>query len=193
MSTDESKNKQYTNYQMIDVVNGELHLKTHTFAKYDVVCNNVFKQSDADSIRTVLDAGCSLGGIGLKIATLNGIYNVMLNNVTISELDTAKEIANLCNITNVEFSSDNILNLNTNYDLTLYFALIHHLLRTKDITDILQIINDQTNLYTVIEIPLRGDASLHNIVEVSNIDNPWSTKYKPLLYVVCVLISLQKS
>lgn len=177
---DQSKSKKYNDYQIIDVINGVIHLKNHTLEKYVTVIKNVFNQPNSNNIKTVLDAGCALGGIGLKIATINGIEKVTLNNVTKSELNTSKEIAKLCNISNIEFSDDNIFNIKDNYDLTMYFALIHHLSRVKDITNILQMIRDQTNLYTVIEIPIKGDVLLDKIVEASKIENPWINRYKVL-------------
>jgi hypothetical protein len=180
MSIVNKTNKQYRDYQIIDIINGIIHLKDHTLSKYKNVIDNVFNQYNSGNIKTIIDAGCSLGGIGLKLATLNGIEKVTLNNVTGSELNTAKEISHLCDISNVEFSYDNIFNITDSYDLTLYFALIHHLLRVKSISDILQMINIQTNMYTVMEIPIKGDALLNKIVQDSKIEDPWSDRYKAL-------------
>lgn len=184
-----SEVKHYNDYQVIDITGDVITLGSHTLLKYNTVIQNIFNQFDNEvtfgksNIRTVLDAGCSLGGIGLKISKNNNIESVMLNNVTVSELNVSKEIAELCGIKNVIFSSDNIFDVKDRFDLTMYFALIHHLLRCKDITEILQMIRCQTNMYTVMEIPVQGDALLDNIVNASQIQNPWSTRYKALTSV----------
>jgi hypothetical protein len=181
--------KRYNDYQHIEASRGQLELFSHTYDKY-VLGSQVVD----DGCESVLDAGCSLGGIGLKLATHPGVQRVVLNNITKSELARGQEIAGIVGLTDpndpisktsdgrdrvIQFSDQNISDINDTFDLTLYFALIHHLLRVQTIDQILEMIARQTNKYSVIEVPVAGDALLKNIFNAVH-DPERDARYKAL-------------
>lgn len=163
----------YINYQYINInENGYMSLDNHTLLKYNLISN--FKDYNS-----VLDAGCSLGGIGLKLAYDNPNIFITLNNMTDNELNTAREISSNCTILNVNFDDRNLINITESYDLTLYFAILHHIIRTIGVKNTMELIKKQTNMYSIIEIPFKGDALLNkvfngnydNIIELCSVDN----------------------
>ena len=167
--------KKYKDYQSIKIdINKKIILEGHTLIKY-LITNKIITKYHNQF--TLLDAGCSLGGIGLNIAQNYNSF-ITLNNITTNELNTAKEISSLCNITNVEFTNINILNIENKYDITLYFAILHHLLKYKKPEEIIDILKKQTKDYMIIEIPIKGDKLLDLVV--NNIVEPWENNYKIL-------------
>lgn len=179
--------KKYKDYQYVNIYNNgsinALELESHTLKKFNIA------KSVANECTSVLDAGCSLGGIGLSLSFLDNVKSVTLNNITEYELNVAKEIHNelLKNKNNPQhnkeilFSSDNIITLEKEYDLTLYFALIHHILKSETIDFIINMIYHQTKKYTVVEVPLKGDTLLNNVIRDSGLEDPWSDRYVPLI------------
>ena len=84
---------------------------------------------------------------------------------------------------NVKYSDENVFDIKGNFDLTMYYALVHHLLRVKTFDEIMVMIVKQTNKYTILEIPVKGDALLDNIIKASQINDPWTAttgRYYPL-------------
>lgn len=164
----------YNDYQAIDIPEtGVIVLHSHTKTKYDIAKKYVTPQ-----ITSVLDAGCSLGGIGLKLANDDGISKVILDNITVSELATAKEIGGKLGLTNVEYSSEGLVSLDVKVSMGLYFAIFHHLLRAHSFDDLMKLVIRQVSDVAVIELPIKGDALLANIV--STCEDPWNTRYATL-------------
>ncbi len=152
-----SCSKEYNDYQYINIDDkGYMTLENHTLLKYNLT-------TDFKNFKTVLDAGCSLGGIGLKIAYENQNSFITLNNMTDNELNIAREISANCTIFNVNFDDQNLVNLNQQYDLTLYFAILHHIIKSVGLEQTLELIKNQTKKYSIIEIPLKGDALLDRL------------------------------
>lgn len=176
----------YNDYQAINIIEpGMITLLDHTKTKYEIAKKHLNSQ-----IESVLDAGCSLGGIGLKLATIPGVTRVVLDNLTVSELDTAREIGDKLGLTNVEFTSETLTNLDINVDMGLYFAIFHHLLRNNSIDELMQLVLRQVNKIAVIELPIKGDALLDMIV--STCDDPWNTRYSALSSVDALKMALGK-
>jgi len=181
--------KVFNNYQYVEVKNKIVNLKEHTLDKYNVA-TEVIKEC-----KTVLDAGCSIGGIGLKLSQESHVESVTLNNITKNELNTAKEIGSLIESKNVKYSDENIFELKDTFDLTMYFALVHHLLRVKSFDEIMEFIKKQTNKYTILEIPIKGDALLDNVIKASQITDAWtatSGRFYPLTSCGTLFTSLSK-
>jgi hypothetical protein len=165
-----SKNleKCYTQYQYINIDKfGKISLCDHTLNKY-LIADKVLNYNN--DYKTVLDAGCCIGGIGLKIQQQFPNINVTLNNITLDEISVANEIKNNLILYNTVINKDNITSIKNKYDVCFYFSLIHHLLRNNSIDNILNIIFKQTNNYAVIEFPIKGDHLLD--IVVSNSVNP---------------------
>lgn len=155
----------HLNYQHLRVVDTHLEIFGHTKEKY-LLAKKVI---DSDpSISSVLDAGCSIGGIGSKIAQKYPNTKVMLNNITKNELETAKKIVKDSNLSNVDTSDTNLFDINKKYDLTMYFAILHHIFRFHTPEKVIDMVRRQTNKYAVIEVPLKGDALLAKLLNHSN-------------------------
>lgn len=167
----------YNDYQAIDIPEtGVIVLHSHTLTKYEIAKKYITPQ-----ITSVLDAGCSLGGIGLKLANDDGISKVILDNITVSELETAKEIGGKLGLTNVEYTTEGLVSLDVKINMGLYFAIFHHLLRSHSFDDLMKLVIRQVSDVAVIELPIKGDALLANIV--STCDDPWNTRYATLASV----------
>lgn len=153
------------NYQHLRVFDSKLEVFGHTKAKY-LLAKKVFEIDD--SIGSVLDAGCSIGGIGASIAQKYPNTTVLLNNITKVELDVAKKLVEDCKLTNATTSDADLFTIDKKFDLTLYFAILHHIFRFHTPEKVIDMVRRQTNKYAVIEIPLKGDALLENLLNHSN-------------------------
>jgi hypothetical protein len=157
----------FEDYQFIGIDReGQLNLSGHTKLKYQLA-NIAVNLLPPDF--TAIDCGCSLGGIGCKIAHDNPLSHVTLNNLTTSELLTAEKISQWICINNVSFNNTNIVNDARSYDLTMYFALVHHLLKDIPFIQLIQFIHSMTNKYAVMDVPLKGDALLDMIMANGNL------------------------
>jgi 2-polyprenyl-3-methyl-5-hydroxy-6-metoxy-1,4-benzoquinol methylase len=156
--------KYYINYQYVYIFDKMIELDSHTDIKYNLAYD-LFKEVGSENITSIIDAGCSLGGIALKLAQTFPNIIATCNNITSSELDTAKEIANYTNIQNALFLGNNIMEkpVTTKYDVGLYYAIFHHILRNNNIFTIFAHIKEQVNKYAIIELPFKGDALLDMI------------------------------
>jgi hypothetical protein len=158
----------HVNYQYLTINrDGILNLENHTLHKFQLA-NRIIKNLPQKF--TAIDCGCSLGGIGNKIAQLYPNSHITLNNLTKSELETAQNICQHLCLNNVDFDDSNILTLqNRSFDLTMFFALLHHLLKDIPFTQLINFIYQMTNHYTVMDIPLKGDALLDMIMANGNL------------------------
>lgn len=112
---------------------------------------------------SVMDVGCCVGAIGLA---LKGQSKVTLVNCDAKELGMAKQVATQACATRfheVEFLQTNAFDVSTQADLTLYFAVLHHMLRSKGIQSCLETIAKQTNRIAIVEVPLGDDALLQMV------------------------------
>lgn len=157
--------KNYVQYQYVNINGlGKITLGDHTLNKY-CITERVLNYNN--NYKTMLDAGCCIGGIGLKIAQEYPHLHVTLNNITKDEICVAEEIKDNLIISNVTINIDNIIMIKNKYDVCFYFSLIHHLLRDKPLIDILDIIFSQTEHYAVIEFPIKGDKLLDIVISNS--------------------------
>lgn len=166
----EIKNKikcSYNNYQFIDIdQDGIINLKNHTQDKFLNVIKiiNLYQNNNF----TLVDYGCSLGGIGSSVAQLYPKSNIILNNITENELIICNKIKNDLILNNVTIENKNIYLDNNSYDICLYFAILHHILKSKTIDEIINMLLRQTNLYAIIELPFGNDILLSNVIKESD-------------------------
>lgn len=151
---------EYKIYQHVTVELNEILLSFHTYDKYLLAKQCVDMIADEYNNISILDAGCCIGGIALKLSETYNNVIVTCNNITVSELDVCKYIANTQCITNYIISDISILDVNQKYDITMYFAIIHHIMKSIDMDNILSMIKKQTNKISIIEVPLKGDKLL---------------------------------
>lgn len=164
---------EFTDYQKFTIDDdGKITLFSHTKNKAEVI------QKYVEGMRSVLDAGCSLGGIGAKIAQDNPNLTVVINNITQSEIERMKTVIELTGLKNITVNVINVVRINRKYDLTAYFAIFHHLLAAYSIEEIVAIVRKQTNKIAIIELPFKGDALLENVV--SKVEDGWETRYNYL-------------
>lgn len=158
----------YANYQYLQIDrDGQLQLESHTLLKFQLAQEIL---GDLPRGFTAIDCGCSLGGIGNKIAQLYPEARVTLNNLTKTELATAQQVSQHLCLNNVEFDDSNILNFQDKaFDLTMFFALLHHLLKDIPFGELIKFIHHMTNHYSVMDIPLKGDALLDMIMANGNL------------------------
>ena len=174
----ETKNKvtkSYANYQYIDISNtGFITLKSHTLEKL-----NIFMKLShlLPNNFTLIDYGCSLGGIGNKIAQMYPKAKITLNNITKNELEVCREVASNQLLTNVTVTSHNLTDDNSSYDVTLYFAILHHILKNYTFDQVMEMVYRQTKKYSVIELPFYQDALLRNVIGYSTSVYEKSFKY----------------
>lgn len=148
----------FSDYQYLQLRDANLQLSKHTLVKFEFVKQFLLSRAADFKADSLLDAGCSLGGIGLKTALEFQIYNLTLNNVTTLELRIAKKVAQECLMTHcTTFCNRDIMKIDGQWSITMYFALIHHLLRAYSIDEILGKIALQTKQYCFIEVPFKGD------------------------------------
>jgi 2-polyprenyl-3-methyl-5-hydroxy-6-metoxy-1,4-benzoquinol methylase len=161
---------EYKNYQTISInSSGTISLYESTLEKYNV-CNKLFTYiissgEDPMTIKSILDAGCSIGGIGLKLAQLYPHLTVTLNNMTQSELEIATTISQHTAVFNINKNGKNLIALSESYDITLYFSILHHMLKHHSLDEVMSMVRSQTKKYSVIEIPLKGDALLTHLAQ----------------------------
>lgn len=187
---DEQIEKTFDNYQHFDVnSDGELHLRSHTLEKYNAF--NELVQSnpgDFEGDFTIIDYGCSLGGIGTKIAQQYPNSFVTLNNITKDELNVCVNNINASCLTNIKVNDQNVVNDKSTYDVCLYYALLHHILKIKSFDEIIKMVYDQTKLYAIIELPFSDDALLKKVMEESMTYYEESYKYLESVDIFCVVV-----
>jgi hypothetical protein len=166
---------QYIAYQQVDVNNnGMIDLKSHTFNKYKLAMDIIQK----NGYQSVLEARSCVGGIGLKIAKDVPHLAVDMCNVHQNELDQSQKIANHCLIFNINVINSHITQFTPTkkYDLVMYYSLIHHLLKTMTIVQIIDMIKTQMGKCCIIEVPILdlGDYLLSNVIHHSIVKENFS-------------------
>lgn len=160
---------EYNEYQYINIDdNCVINLSRHTKEKFDIV-SKLIKTNNMNHF-TIIDYGCCLGGIGSKIAQLYPESKVFLNNITVSELNICEEIKNKLLLSNVTINNNNVTEDKNSYDVCLYFAVLHHILRSKKFDDVINMVLLQTKKYTIIELPFGDDVLLKNVKMAATID-----------------------
>lgn len=159
-----------SDYQIGDINElGQININSSTLMKYNVF-NKIFTDENIKNNSSFLDAGCCIGLIGLKLLQTYPNLSGTFCNINKDELDKVKLNYKKSIIkSRAEFISDNAIHIGKKYDITIYFSLIHHLLRNNDIEFILEKIYNQTNNISVVEIPLFHDVLLQNLI--SSIDH----------------------
>jgi hypothetical protein len=171
--------KTFDDYQHFDIdTNGELQLRSHTLEKYNAFYDltKLFPTYFENKF-TIIDFGCSLGGIGTKIAQQFPESRVVLNNITLNELSVCDQnIKNSC-ITNIKTSALNVIDETNTYDVCMYYALLHHILKIKTFTETIELVYRQTIDYAIIELPFGSDALLKKVINDSVTRYEESFKY----------------
>ena len=155
--------------------NSIIELQSHTKFKYslieDLIC--------AKKITTMLDTRYC---IGLKVAQIFPEIHVYLNDSGIF-CEKAKKIANDCMIYNLSFTKKQFHeSVSKKYELTIYFSLIHHLLQSMRIEEIIAIIHMQTQKYCVIEVPIIGDVLLADVIQQTGRAENYKCLSSPIIF-----------
>jgi len=166
--------RSYDDYQHYDITcDGAYVLRSHTLEKYNIFLKLA---KNLDQKFSIVDYGCSIGGIGMKIAQDFPLSDATLNNITIKELDICQyNIDNSC-VQNVILTNQNMIDDNKSYDVCMYFAILHHILKNKTMDECIEIILKQIKTYAVIELPFGHDVLLKDVVSNS------ITNYKDTYY-----------
>ena len=152
----------YQNYHIGNF--GEIVLSGSTFSKYKFFTHLIrYIKQDFH----LIDFGCSYGGIGLKIAQNFPASKVALNNINDTELANCDSMKNKLCLLNVNVTKKDVLYDNNSYDITLYFALVHHLLKTVTFVELVNLIKSQTRKFAIVEFPLIGDHLLEQVMKTS--------------------------
>lgn len=155
--------KKYFQYQYVNLKKDfTLGLESHTLQKYEIAKNLMHKDSN---IKSLMDAGGCIGGIPLKLAQEYPICDFTLNNITVPEIEMAKEISNKINVQNFNVSTSDIKNVTDSYDVVLYFALVHHLLKSMKLDKVFKLIKTQCKKYFIMEFPLKGDVLMDKVMK----------------------------
>ena len=172
----ENQNKcSYSDYQYIDVdESGKLHLKKHTLEKFLVVKRALLHMPDTF---TLIDYGCSLGGIGSSVAQLYPKSKIFLNNITKNELEVCKKISSESLLINVEVCDKNIVTDESSYDICLYFAILHHILKNLTFDEIINMLLRQVKQYAIIELPFANDVLLQMVMKNGSLNYEKSFAY----------------
>lgn len=184
--------KEYNIYQYVKVNrDGEICLSEHTLQKYTFASQIITLPDISPNMEyTVLDAGCCIGGISLKLAQSYPNLTVHCNNITTTELNTCSEIANRCNIVKHCVDNTNIINLKQSFDITMYFAIIHHLLKSATFDQVINMVLSQTKMYTIIELPVKGDKLLDMVIH--DAQESHKQNYKHLDSLISLLAKLSE-
>lgn len=171
--------KHYNSYQKFFIDdNGIINLISHTLEKYEMF--NIIMYSEPNlrtSSFTVCDYGCCIGGIGIKIAQEYPKAEVKLINISDSEINTCNDIINNLCIKNVKTVKENMVNDKNSYDICLYYAIIHHIMKNKKFIDIIKIVYSQTRKYAIIEIPFGNDSLLKEVMKGATLNHKDSYYY----------------
>lgn len=166
----------YNDYQHIDIdKEGIIHLMGHTLDKFNIV-NQLLKDCIDDKF-TLIDYGCSLGGIGSSVAQNYPDSKIYLNNITKNELSICNKIISDLLLTNVTIVDKNITDDKSSYDICLYFAILHHILKHMTFDNVLKMILRQIKQYAIIELPFGNDALLKKVIQDKSIDYDKSFSY----------------
>jgi hypothetical protein len=103
-----------------------------------------------------------LGGIDYQLLTKP--KSIYINNITKNELDICNKIKYELLFTNVTVENKNITNDNNSYDVCLYFAILHHILKVMTFDDIIKMVLKQTKKYAIIELPFDNDILLKTVM-----------------------------
>lgn len=172
--------KSFSNYQHYIINNdGKLILKSHTLQKA-LIAENIAKIVKPISI---LDPGCSYGAIGIYLKTIYPHIDITLNNLDNNELTEAYNMANWIGCYGIKYINKNFMDIPlVKYDLTLCYALVHHILRTYTIDEFLIFIKILTKKIAIIEFPLKGDILLDQVIASTNQPTQylWENRYRCL-------------
>ena len=125
-----------TNYQSVDIYDGNVTLESHTLKKY-MFAKEIL---DNNNIKSAIDYGCCFGGIGLCIAQNYPNVQVSMTNIDDYEVNTCKDFIQCSRLKNINVTKENVIHSQNSYDLTMYFALLHHVLKNTTISDIIDMI-----------------------------------------------------
>lgn len=148
----------FPTYQSGNIDNKNVTLYKDTLSKYNIV-EKLLKTINGENIN-VIDYGCVNGLLGIKIKKEYDNVNMVLCTSEDDEINASME-----NIkkSGLELSIKKLyLSPKTltdeKYDITLFFAIVHHLLhQTKSKEFLLNMLVKNTKKYSIIEVPLKED------------------------------------
>lgn len=161
-------------YQNINIIDGYINIQSHTLKKY-TYAKEILDLNN--HITSVIDYGCSIGGIGLRIAQDYPHVKVSMSNIDDFEVNTCSDFIQCSRLKNITVKKENVVDSQNSYDLTMYFALIHHVLKNKTISYVIDMVYSQTNIFSIIEVPIGNDALLKMVKENGVVDYQNSFKY----------------
>jgi hypothetical protein len=148
----------FDHYQKASINNnGAIALYGHTLEKFNSFLKLHYYLPEKF---TVVDHGCNIGSIGGKIAQIYKNAFVTFININESEVDTLKFFFNDACISNYCLIKRNLMTIRNKYDVTLFFAILHHILKTHTISEVVDYVYETTNLFSIIEVPCGDDALL---------------------------------
>jgi hypothetical protein len=131
--------------------------------------NIIFDLIQNMNLNSVLDVQSTVSGIGLKLAQDFPNILVTLGCGTNDEITDTRNIISNCVLYNASVMYGNIVEFKpTNaerYDLVLYHTVLLDLLQTKKLSDLFQFVRNQVGRYFLLEVPIKGDATLAKIVK----------------------------
>lgn len=162
---------------------GRIITAGHTAAKRDIARKAVLATGAAGPL-TVADVGCAEGAIGIAIAEEFPNACVTLINGSMDEKsEVERAIAGCAAATRCRISFANRwvqdLPPGTRFDVTLWFAVLHHILDSVGSTKTLELVLRSTGRFAVIEVPVGDDALL----------GLWKEKHGPEPYEVLATLA----
>jgi 2-polyprenyl-3-methyl-5-hydroxy-6-metoxy-1,4-benzoquinol methylase len=156
---------------------GSLTLSDHTARKCDVAVKLLRKlnASQPDKRIVVLDVGCAEGALAACVVDSVTFTDVTALNPNEDESVIARELAasrpRLTVVTQtVQSYAD------TTFDVTLWFAVAHHLLRHSPPADVSALMAKMTRTCALVEVPVGTDVLLADLISKC----PGHTHYKVL-------------
>jgi hypothetical protein len=151
-------------YEKFDVVDGRVVLRDHTLRKFAVaeaVCAEALAKHPASL--TACDMGCAEGAIAAALVdTFGDRIVVHAVNITAEELEVACVLAKTR--PHMRVQPCRIQNVTDKFDVTCWFAILHHLLRSgMGKATLLQFVAQKTTQCAVVEVPIGADCLLGQV------------------------------
>jgi hypothetical protein len=143
---------------------GSIHLSGHTLLKLGVACDAV-RSAEPHGVVRVADVGCAEGAIGIAVAQAFPNALVTLINGSADEKDEVERALLSCSSSlrgRLDFLQAWAQDLpgDASYDVTLWFAVAHHLLDALGSDALLNLLGRLTRCVAVVEVPVGDDALL---------------------------------
>lgn len=111
---------------------------------------------------SVLDVGCAEGAMGAAIAQARPSSSVRVVNGSPHEAEGVRALVAAAAGGNIAFEHAWVTAKTAPADVTLWFAVLHHILSGTSPEDAVNMVADVTAKIAVVEVPIHGDALLSN-------------------------------